>query len=90
MNIDNVYKTHPDIVFTVKEGTLKLIYLDEENNNVVKLVGPAAEALQLFDGKRTLWDIKKEIDQKFKISNDEAGFQKMIDFFIKKQIIQEV
>ena len=88
MNVmDKVYKTSPEVIFTVKDGILKLIFLDEVKNQVVSLEGPAAEALQLFDGIRTLSEIKKRIDEKYKLPGDEAGFQKMIEFFLKNEII---
>jgi hypothetical protein len=90
MNVmDKVYKTSPEVIFTVKDGILKLIFLDEVKNQVVSLEGPAAEALQLFNGKRTLSEIKIQIDEKYKLHGDDGGFQKMIEFFLKNEIIVE-
>lgn len=74
MKKNKIYKVHPDIVYALKNDTLKIIYIAEDKNDVINIKGPASEVLQLIDGKRSVSQLKQEIDQKCKLVGKEEDF----------------
>lgn len=85
-----VFKINPSIVFSNKDGQTRVISLEEDNNELINLVGAAGECLKLFDGKKDLAEIKSTLESQLQVSGSEEDFLKMINFFIQKAIILDV
>lgn len=90
MDMKKVFKINPHIVFSTKDGSTRVISLEEDNNELINLVGAAGECLKLFDGKKNLLEIKNVLESQTQVSGSEEDFLKMIDFFFKKNLIQNV
>lgn len=88
--LSDIYTTHPDIAYISKNGSVKIIFLDESVNELIELHGPAAKCFTFFDKNTApLEEIKNRLGENVSAQTFDQDFEKLINFFITKSLIKK-